>query len=174
MKKFCRWILNLINWKVVGTENMIPFRQYVVIVASHTSNWDFPLGIVVRTAFDLQKIKFLGKSSLFKWPHGFLFRWLGGFPVERSKRSNLVQDCIELFKKNGDLCIIISPEGTRKKVEKFKTGYYYIAKGANIPIFRCKFDYFQKTIFEAHLGKYLLLVFDFSRIVESNLILTFI
>jgi 1-acyl-sn-glycerol-3-phosphate acyltransferase len=146
MKKFCRWILNLINWKVVGTENMIPFRQYVVIVASHTSNWDFPLGIVVRTAFDLQKIKFLGKSSLFKWPHGFLFRWLGGFPAERSKRSNLVQDCIELFKKNADLCIIISPEGTRKKVEKFKTGYYYIAKGANIPIFRCKFDYFQKIV----------------------------
>ncbi len=143
---FSAWILKLLGWKVLGIERISSLPQYVVIVAPHTSNWDFPLGILVRTAFHLQKIRFLGKASLFRFPFGWIFRALGGFPVQRDKSHNLVESYVKVFQTNSDFAIVIAPEGTRKKVDHFKTGFYYIAKGADIPIVLCKFDYHERVV----------------------------
>lgn len=140
-----RWlasaILRILGWTYTGHEKLIKYRQYVLIVAPHTSNWDFPLGILLRKSAGLDYIKFIGKASLFRPPLGWIFRALGGYPVERSQSRNQVDSIIDLFKTNDQFAIVMSPEGTRKKVGRFKTGFYYIAKGANIPIIPCLFDY---------------------------------
>ena len=85
--------------------------------------------------------KYLGKDDLFKPPFGWLFYALGGYPVDRSKRNNFVDAVVDLFNSKEKFAVTIAPEGTRKKVEKLKTGFYYIAKGANIPLVLMKFDF---------------------------------
>src|SRR5690606_23843932 len=89
---------------------------------------------------------FFAKDSLFRFPVGGLFRWLGGIPVDRSKSTNFVDAVINMYNDRDDLLTVISPEGTRSKVESLKTGFYYIAKGANIPVILCRFDYGKKEI----------------------------
>ena len=125
-------ILKLWAWKITGR---YPYEidKKIFIVAPHTSNWDFPLGILTRNAVN-DKIKFIGKKSLFKAPHGWLFYAMGGIPVDRTGRNSFVQSVVKLFSERKRLAIALAPEGTRKKVEKFKTGYYYIAVQANVPI----------------------------------------
>jgi 1-acyl-sn-glycerol-3-phosphate acyltransferase len=137
-------ILDLLGWKIVGR---IPYQQkkFIVIVIPHTSNWDFPLGIIIRSAIGMD-IKYLGKDSLFKFPQGILFRLLGGYPVDRSQKGNYVDAVVDIFDSKERFAIALAPEGTRKKVEEIKTGFYYIALGAKIPIFMVKFDYSTKQI----------------------------
>lgn len=144
MSQISRWILNMLGWKII---NRIPpnLKKYIIAVVPHTSNWDFPLGLLVRSALGL-KTGFVGKSSLFKPPYGWIFYWLGGQPVDRSKRTNYVDQVAEVFQKREEFSMTIAPEGTRKKVDKLKTGFYYIAKKAEIPIILCKFDAGNKTI----------------------------
>ncbi|MDQ3141236.1 MAG: 1-acyl-sn-glycerol-3-phosphate acyltransferase [Bacteroidota bacterium] len=146
MSWICRVILKVLGWRVHGTEFMSPLSQFVVIVAPHTSNWDFPLGLLVRKGYHLERIKYLGKSSLFRPPFGWIFTALGGMPIDRSKNNNLVQSYVALFQSNPDLSIVLAPEGTRKKVAHFKTGFYFIAKGAGVPIIKTKFDYKFKLV----------------------------
>jgi 1-acyl-sn-glycerol-3-phosphate acyltransferase len=90
--------------------------------------------------------KFIGKKSLFKPPFGAVFRALGGYPVDRSKNNNFVDAVVEIFDSKEKFSIALAPEGTRKKVDKIKTGFYYIAKGANIPIILVRFDYANKEV----------------------------
>jgi len=137
------WILKILGWKIEGIFPP-PDKKFMLIVAPHTSNWDFPLGILVRKARNA-KVMFMAKNSLFRWPHGFIFRWLGGYPVDRTGNKNYVQNVAGIFKRHETFAVIIAPEGTRQKVNKFKTGFYFIAKEANIPIQMCKFDYSIKT-----------------------------
>lgn len=130
------WISNLIlklaGWKITGiSPNLTPKSIYVT--APHTSNWDFVLGLLSRNAWKL-KVNFVGKKVLFKKPFGFIFRWLGGYPVDRSKNSNLVDEIVRLFNENEKFAIALAPEGTRKKVVKLKSGFYFIASKAKIPI----------------------------------------
>lgn len=139
-----KYILRLLGWKLDLPPKPWP-DKYIIIVIPHTSNWDFPLGLLVRAAMD-EKIGYVGKSSLFKPPFGFLFRWLGGIPVDRSKRNKFVDAVIDKFRESESMKICIAPEGTRKRVEQLKTGFYYIAKGADVPIIFCKFDYGNKVI----------------------------
>ena len=146
MTSICRFILKILNWKVSGYEPLYDLKKFVVIVAPHTSNWDFVVGIIVRTAFKLEKIKYLGKSSLFRPPFGWIFRALGGYPVYRERSHNLVESYVKIFDEHDAFAIVISPEGTRHKVKQFKTGYYYIAKGAHIPIIPVKFNFADKHI----------------------------
>ncbi len=141
MSSICRMILRLFGWKVSGHERLQPLKQYVIIVAPHTSNWDFPLGLLVRKGYGMDKVRYLGKSALFRPPYGWIFRALGGYPVERSKSNNMVGSYIDVFRANPDFAIVLAPEGTRRKVEHFKTGFYFIAKGAGIPIIPCVFDW---------------------------------
>lgn len=144
LNKFADWLLNLLGWRVATEQLPFP-KKYIIIVIPHTSNWDFPLGLIARRVMR-QHIGFVGKDSLFKFPFGGLFRWLGGYPIDRSKSHNYVESVADLYKKNNELAICIAPEGTRSKVNKLKTGFYYIAKAAGIPIMLCKFDYSTKII----------------------------
>lgn len=144
MHRISAWILKLLGWSIVG---VFPpkDKKYVIAVGPHTSNWDFPLGLLVRSARQA-KVVFIGKHTLFKFPYGFIFRWLGGYPVDRRRSTNFVDSVVKIFNEKEEFSVVISPEGTRKKVEKMKTGFYYIAKTAGIPLMLCKFDWQRKEV----------------------------
>lgn len=145
MKRFARFILfTILGWKFVG-EFPKDIKKYVVIAAPHTSWVDFPIAILSRMASGLM-VNFIGKNSLFNGPFGFFFRGLGGTPVDRSKSTNLVDAIVNIFNKKEEFRLGLSPEGTRKKVDKWKTGFYYIAKGANVPIVMATLDFQNKQI----------------------------
>lgn len=127
-----RFILKIFGWKVSGpSPNEVP--KSIFVAAPHTSNWDFVIGILVRSAWKL-RVNFVGKQALFRRPFGFIFRKLGGHPVDRSKSSNLVEGIVRLFNENERFAMAIAPEGTRKKVSSLKSGFYYIADQADVPI----------------------------------------
>ncbi|WP_298262568.1 1-acyl-sn-glycerol-3-phosphate acyltransferase [uncultured Lutibacter sp.] len=145
MKLLARFILfKILKWKIIGSFPK-ELKKYVIIAAPHTHWIDFPLGILVKWA-EAAPINYIGKASLFKPPFGFIFRWLGGAPVNRSKSTNKVQAIVDVFNKNEKFILALSPEGTRKKVEKWKTGFYYIAKGANVPIVMATLDFKNKQV----------------------------
>lgn len=143
-RSLARLILRLFGWKVEGG---IPadLKKYIVIAAPHTSWWDFPLGVLARAVID-RKIGYLGKKALFKPPFGFFFRWTGGHPVDRSKSSNTVKEVAATFKEREEFALALAPEGTRKKVDKLKTGFYHIAREAGIPIILASLDYGRKVV----------------------------
>jgi 1-acyl-sn-glycerol-3-phosphate acyltransferase len=115
-----------------------------VIAAPHTSNWDLP--VLLSLAFALGvKASWLGKHTLFRRPFGFLFRWMGGIPVYRSASKNMVAQSVEMFRNSEKLILTIPPEGTRSKVSYWKSGFYYIALGAEVPIAMAFIDYKRKT-----------------------------
>jgi 1-acyl-sn-glycerol-3-phosphate acyltransferase len=133
-----------LGWKVIGD---VPrnVKKYIIIAAPHTSNWDFIIGVTVRSIMGFDS-KFLGKKSLFRKPFGGLFRWLGGYPVDRSQRRNLVDQVVEIFNNHEEFVIAIAPEGTRKNVGEWKTGFYHIAHGAKVPIVRSKIDMKRRNV----------------------------
>lgn len=142
--RISRFILSLFGWEVIVEEKPLP-KKFVAAVVPHTSNWDFPLGLLARNVLGVD-IKYVGKDSLFKPPLGFIFYWLGGYPVDRSKRQHFVDSVVDIFNQKDEFAIVLAPEGTRKKVDRLKTGFYYIAKKANIPILLVKFDYGHKKV----------------------------
>lgn len=139
-----RFLFMITGWKVNGS---VPsgLRQYVIIVAPHTSNQDFFIGIAARSILRIDT-KYIAKKELFKFPFGWLFRKLGGYPVDRTKNTNLVDAVVELFKKHPDFSIAITPEGTRSYAPKWKSGFYYIALKARIPIIMVGFNYAKKEV----------------------------
>jgi len=144
MKHLSRYILKVFGWKLI---NGIPpdLKKYVVAVAPHTSWKDFFLGLVVRSALG-RKIYYLGKKELFDSPFGFFFWWTGGKPVDRKNKTGLVDQVVKFFNGSDQFAIAVAPEGTRKKVQNFKTGFYYIARKAGVPIIACLFDYEHKEV----------------------------
>ena len=145
MQKISKFILyTLLGWKV---ENGFPDapKKYIVIAAPHTSWLDFPIAILTRMS-EGKMVHFIGKNSLFRWPFGYFFKILGGTPVDRSKSNNMVEAVIKIFNSKEVFRLGISPEGTRKKVIKWKTGFYYIAKGANVPIVMATLDFENKKV----------------------------
>jgi len=126
-----RLILRLLGWRIEGKAPAAP--KYVLIAAPHTSNWDFPFTLMVCFALRMP-VYWMGKASLFPPVLGGIMRWLGGIPVERSRQGNLVQSTVDAFQRSTRLTVIIPPEGTRSKVTHWKTGFYYIAQGAGLPI----------------------------------------
>lgn len=160
-----RWLsvlgLKLIGWKVEG---IVPAeRKYVLIAAPHTSNWDFPVTLMVCFALRL-RVYWMGKSSLFPPVLGHIMRWLGGIPVDRSKSGNLVQGTVDAFHANQRLTVIVPPEGTRGKVTHWKTGFYYIALGAGVPIALGYLDFKRKA---GGIGK----MFAVSGDIEADMLL---
>ncbi len=117
----------------------------VVIVIPHTHWLDFFLGLVVRKVVN-KEINYIGKKSLFKPPFGWFFRWTGGAPVDRSKNSNTVDSVAQIFKEREVFRFALAPEGTRKKVDTLKTGFYHIAKKAEVPIVMVAFDFGKKEV----------------------------
>ncbi len=142
---FSTLIMRLFGWKITG-QYPRHLAKVVVAVAPHTSTWDFPLGVLTNSAGKL-RANYVGKHTLFRPPFGFLFRWWGGIPVDRTKNHNFVSATVEAFRDNERLHLVMSPEGTRKKVDKFKTGFYHIARLAGVPICLCKFDFERREVF---------------------------
>lgn len=138
-----KYILNLWGWKVVGT---IPNEKKMVIVtAPHTSNWDFVVGRLFMYSIGL-KPKLLMKKELFFFPLGWLLTKLGGIPVDRRKKNDIIDRMVCEFARADSLVLVIAPEGTRKRVSEWKKGFHYIAGSANVPILPGYFDYKKKTI----------------------------
>ena len=127
----------LLGWQIVG--KFPKLDKCIVAVVPHTSWVDFFLGLLVRKVIN-QEINYIGKKSLFKPPFGWFFRWMGGTPIDRSKSSDTVMAIANIFNEKKVFRLALSPEGTRKKVDKWKTGFYYIAKAANVPIVLVAFD----------------------------------
>jgi 1-acyl-sn-glycerol-3-phosphate acyltransferase len=135
--------LKLTGWRVEGSLP-VEASKSVLIAAPHTSNWDLPYTLMVAFALRLN-VYWMGKSSIFKWPFGPVMRWLGGLAVNREQSSNLVAASAQALQAaSGSVQLIVPPEGTRSKVKYWKTGFYYIALTANVPIVMAYMDYAQK------------------------------
>ena len=120
-------------------------EKYIIAVVPHSSYFDLIIAVLIRTYSGL-KIKFIGKKELFNPITSYLFKFLGGIPVDRTKKSNIVDEVVELFELGKIKILAIAPEGTRKRVEKWKTGFYYIALKAKLPILMVSFDYIRKEV----------------------------
>ena len=144
--KFFKFLLKLTGWSIEGS--LPKENQYIIIAAPHTSNWDFIIAVMLRGALN-EKIFYLGKSQLFKLPWGWFFSAMGGKPVDRTKSNNLVDAVVNIFKEDPYFKLALAPEGTRSAVKKWKTGFYYIAKGSNIPIVPCGLDFKKKNAFHS-------------------------
>lgn len=145
-----RWLAKLIyfkllGWKLVGNVTMSKdtVKKAVLIGAPHTSNADFFIALLLRKIVGI-KSNFIGKKELFVWPFGYYFRSIGGAALDRTPGQNKVQAIAKLFETRDEFRLALSPEGTRKKVEEWKTGFYYIAKAANVPIIMFTFDFENK------------------------------
>ncbi|MBI4911170.1 MAG: lysophospholipid acyltransferase family protein [Acidobacteria bacterium] len=133
-----RSYLRLGGWRIEGALPEVP--KCVTIVAPHTSNWDFLLGVALLFALDL-RVSWLGKHALFRRPFDGFLRWLGGIPVDRRVRSGVVGACAEAFAEAPSLMLALSPEGTRKGPGGWRTGFYWIAVAAGVPVFPVAFDF---------------------------------
>jgi 1-acyl-sn-glycerol-3-phosphate acyltransferase len=133
--------LSVFGWRVDGITEL-PSKA-VIIAAPHTSNWDFPFTLAVSYVLDLE-FSWLGKHTLFEPPFGFFFRWLGGVPVDRRDRNNLVAAVVDVLKQRDELILVIAPEGTRSRTKRWKTGFYYVALGAGVPILLGYLDFPRK------------------------------
>ncbi len=143
LRGFSVAFLKLTGWKIEGAADAGQTRS-VLIAAPHTSNWDLPYTLMV--AFTLRlRVYWLGKESLFNAPFGPVMRWLGGVAVDRSKANNLVAQAAQaLVDADGPIQLIVPPEGTRSKTRYWKTGFYYIAVTAKVPIVMAYMDYHRK------------------------------
>jgi 1-acyl-sn-glycerol-3-phosphate acyltransferase len=134
--------MSFFGWK---TEGQLPdAKKFVIIAAPHTSNWDLPFTLAVSYIFGI-RLSFLMKHTMFWGPFGPFFRWLGGIPVNRTARHNLVEQCVKMIQEREELVLAIPPEGTRSKVRYWKTGFYWIAHGAKVPIVLGFLDYKRKV-----------------------------
>jgi len=135
--------LKLLGWQVLG-ELPASARKSVLIAAPHTSNWDLPYTLMVAFVLRLN-ITWMGKASIFRFPFGPLMRWLGGVAVDRSKSNNLVSASAQaIVQADGPLQLVVPPEGTRGKTRHWKTGFYFIAREAQVPIVMAYLDYEKK------------------------------
>jgi 1-acyl-sn-glycerol-3-phosphate acyltransferase len=139
----CYGILRILGWRMAGA--FPDSQKFIMIGAPHTSNWDFFYAMLFKYASGLQ-FKWIGKASLFKPPFGKLFLRLGGIPVWREKKSNFVAQISDLFALSEHLVIAIAPEGTRQQTAYWKSGFYFMAVGARVPIVLGFLDYGRKQI----------------------------
>ena len=131
----------LAGWRFAGETPAN--KKYVVIAAPHTSNWDLPFMLGCALYFRVP-LKWMGKHTLFKPPFSGLMKWLGGIPIDRTKNNDVVAQMVEVYNSADELVVAIPPEGTRSKVRYWKTGFYNIAYGADVPIFLGFLDYEKK------------------------------
>lgn len=138
-----RAVLRLMGWRVAGEIPDLP--KFVIAVAPHTSNWDFVVGAATMFALDL-KLTFIGKHTLFRWPVAGLIRWMGGVPVDRSAPHGVVGETVDAIASVPQRVVAIAPEGTRKRVARFKSGFLHIARGAHVPVVLASLDYAQRCV----------------------------
>lgn len=142
LERLVRWLLVQwfvrSGWTISGT--LPPDRKFVIMGASHTSNWDFLVFLGAVHVLGRQ-IRFIGKHSLFRWPMGGFMRALGGVPVDRSSPQDLVSQIVDQFRAHDDFILVIAPEGTRSFTTQWKSGFYQIALKAGVPILAAGPDY---------------------------------
>ncbi|EID75352.1 1-acyl-sn-glycerol-3-phosphate acyltransferase [Imtechella halotolerans] len=144
MRMFAKFIFcTCMGWRIQG--DLPSLKKYVIIVVPHTSWHDFYIGLLVRKIL-ATKINYIGKKELFRPPYGWFFRWQGGTPIDRHHRSNTVDAIAQLFQEHDEFRLALSPEGTRKKVNQWRTGFYFIAKKAIVPIVMVAFDFGKKKV----------------------------
>lgn len=142
----CIFFFKLLGWKIVGKFPGEETPKFIIIVAPHTSYWDYPIGVAARKLGGVDS-KYLAKNELFKYPPlAWFFKSMGGYPVDRGKNSSMTDAIVELFNSKERFSITITPEGTRKRVDKWKSGFYYVAQKANVPIVLCAFDFENKRV----------------------------
>lgn len=146
MRILWKLYLWMTGWKI-HTNFPYYLPKCVVIVAPHTSAWDFVIGLAVRSVLRLTHVKYLGKAELFQGTFGFFFRKVGGYPVDRSNKHNMVDQVVQLFQENEQFVLALSPEGTRKKVDRLRSGFYHIAKKAGVPIVMTALDFGKKEVY---------------------------
>ena len=134
--------LKLTGWEAVGPVPDTP--KFVMLLAPHTSNWDLLFILAVLYVLGV-KFFWFGKKEIFRWPVGGFFKWLGGIPIDRSLQQNMVQQIVETIQSREQIIVGVSPEGTRSNVKYWKTGFYYIACQAQIPIVFAFLDYGRKV-----------------------------
>jgi 1-acyl-sn-glycerol-3-phosphate acyltransferase len=139
-------VLRLLGWRVTGAFPNAP--RLVMIGAPHTSNWDFVVALAAAASLRLG-FSWVGKHVLFRPPFGWFFRWMGGIPVDRRAPHGFVQQMVREFERRPRLLLAIAPEGTRKAVDRWKTGFYHIAVGAGVPILIVTFENARRAI---HVG----------------------
>jgi 1-acyl-sn-glycerol-3-phosphate acyltransferase len=136
-------ILSVMGWSIEGQLPNLP--KFVVIGAPHTTNWDFVVGMATMLALRIQ-VHWLGKEAIFKWPVKHLWNWLGGKPVDRFNPHGVVEQTIDMFNNRQRFVLALSPEGTRRVVQKWRMGFYHIAQGAAVPILLVAFDFEHKAL----------------------------
>jgi 1-acyl-sn-glycerol-3-phosphate acyltransferase len=136
-------LLALLGWRIEGELPDCP--KFVIIVAPHTSNWDFLIGILAMFAKGL-RASWLGKHTVFRFPVAPVLRWLGGEPIDRTSPHGTVGTAVDLFRNRPQWVLGLSPEGTRRRVDRWKTGFYRIAVGAGVPIVPVTLDYSTRVL----------------------------
>ena len=136
-------VLFFSGWKVVGEPPKD--KKYLLVVGPHTSAWDFVYGLAAKGALRLPTL-FVGKAELFSGVGGFFFRMVGGYPVDRFKSGNKVDFVVNIFNSHDEISFAMSPEGTRSYLPELRTGFYYIAKGAGVPIYMVGLDFKEKMV----------------------------
>ncbi len=131
MRSLSRFILRLFGWKIVGQPPSEP--KFVLIGAHHTSNWDLPLAMLVLWALEIDA-RWVAKHTIFRGPAAWFFRRMGGVPLNRETTENFVESVVEEFDRRDEFVLVIAPEGTRSRVDFWRTGFYYIALQARVPI----------------------------------------
>lgn len=143
LRKIARFGINISGWTIKG---MVPDEERIVIIAApHTSNWDFVLAMLAIFGLNI-KLRWLGKHSIFKPGFKNFFKWLGGIPVYRDNPSNLIDNVVKIVKREKSIVIAMTPEGTRKKVKRWKTGFLRIAKQTQSKILLISIDAPTKSI----------------------------
>ena len=136
------FFLKILGWK---TKRQLPQQaKYVLVVAPHTSNWDVFYGVILAFALKLDA-RFIAKKELFRWPFSPLMKWLGGIPIDRASSNHLVDQMTVKFNESKKFVLAVAPEGTRHRVDYWKSGFYRIAVSANVPIQLAFLDYAGKT-----------------------------
>ncbi len=158
MKFLAKIILRIWGWKIYGC---IPpnVNKCIIVAAPHTSNYDFIIGRLAYFSIGI-KAHFLIKKQIFKFPFSGIFKAMGGIPVDRGKRNNMIDQIAGMFDKHESLYVVITPEGTRKLVRKWKKGFYFIAQKANIPIALGYIDYAKK---EGGIGPVIIPTGDYNK-----------
>lgn len=156
-------IIGLLVIKITGWKSLYPqqwlIEKSVIIAAPHTSNWDLVHSLAVFWKYNVP-LKFFIKDSYTKGLFGWFFRWLGAIGVNRSKNSNLVEHAANIIKEKSRITLMVPAEGSRKRVDKWKTGFYHIAKRANVPVLLGYLDYKNKV---AGVGDLVNLTDDFEK-----------
>jgi len=138
-----RWFLAVVFLKLAGwtAEGGPPAaRRYVLIAAPHTSNWDLPFLLAFAWLHGV-RISWMGKHQLFRPPTGWIMRGLGGIPVRRDRRNDLVAQLARVIDESPSICLVVPAEGTRAYVPHWKSGFYHIARAAEVPIVLGYLDY---------------------------------